>query len=119
MKKYLLDLNILSEPSKPVPDKRVMELIAKNRKDSAVSELSYFEMLRGILVLPEGRRKEQLIAYLEETVVPFYDFLPFDFECARIDAGITAKLESAGKPLPVIDSQIASVVQRGRTVRPA
>ena len=49
MKKYLLDSNILSEPSKPVPDKRVMELIAKNRKDSAVSVLSYFEMLRAFL----------------------------------------------------------------------
>ena len=109
MKKYLLDSNILSEPSKPVPHERVVSLLKKNRKDSAVSVLSYFEMLHGVLALPDGKRKERLMAYLEETVVPFYDFLAFDFACAKTNAEIIAKLESVGKPLPVIDSQIAAV----------
>ena len=109
MKKYLLDSNILSEPSKPVSNEYVVNLLKENRKDSTVSVLSYFEMLHGVLVLPDGKRKERLMAYLEETVVPFYDFLSFDFECAKMNAEVTAKMESVGKPLPVIDSQIASI----------
>ena len=109
MKKYLLDSNILSEPSKPVSNEHVVNLLKENRKDSTVSVLSYFEMLHGVLVLPDGKRKERLMAYLEETVVPFYDFLSFDFECAKMNAEVTAKMESVGKPLPVIDSQIASI----------
>lgn len=109
MKKYLLDSNIISEPSKPQPNEIVVERLIKNRKDSAISTLSYFELLHGILILPDGKRKERLFAYLEETIVPFFDFIPFDFECAKINAHIRAKLESVGKPLPLIDSQIASV----------
>lgn len=109
MKKYLLDSNILSEPSKPVSNEYVVNLLKENRKDSTVSVLSYFEMLHGVLVLPDGKRKERLMAYLEETVVPFYDFLSFDFECAKMNAEVTAKMESVGKPLPIIDSQIASI----------
>lgn len=109
MKKYLLDSNIISEPSKPEPKKIVVDLLSKNRKNSAISTLSYFELLHGVLSLPDGKRKERLYAYLEETVVPFYDFLPFDFECAKINAEVSAKMESVGRPLPIIDSQIASV----------
>ena len=48
MKKYLLDSNILSEPSKPVPNETVVNLLKKNRKDSAVPVFSYFEMLHGV-----------------------------------------------------------------------
>lgn len=109
MKKYLLDSNIISEPSKPEPNDTVVHLLTKNRADSVIAAVSYFEMLHGILVLPSGKRKERLMAYLQETVVPFYDFLPFDFEAAKLNAEVIAKLESVGKPLPVIDSQIASV----------
>ena len=109
MKKYLLDSNIISEPAKPAPNKQVLMLLTQNRQDSALAAISYFELLHGILILPDGKRKERLIAYLDETVVPFYEFVSFDFESARINAQITAKLESLGRPLPIIDSQIASI----------
>ncbi len=109
MKNYLLDSNIISEPAKPEPNKQVMMLLSQRRRDSGLATISYFELLHGILILPNGKRKERLIAYLEETVVPFYEFIPFDFECARINAQIAAKMESVGRPLPIIDSQIASI----------
>ncbi|MCR5724667.1 MAG: PIN domain-containing protein [Treponema sp.] len=109
MQKFLLDSNILSEPAKPAPNQKVLELLSENRKQSFVSTLSYFEMLHGILILPDGKRKERLTAYLEETIVPFYDFLSFDFESAKVYAEMTAKLEAAGKARPIIDSQIASI----------
>jgi predicted nucleic acid-binding protein len=108
MAKYLLDSNIISEPSKPIPTERVLELLNQNRRDSVISTVSYFEMLHGILILPEGKRKERLIAYLEETVVPFYDFIPFDTNSAKMNAKVVSKLESKGKPMPILDSLIAS-----------
>lgn len=109
MKKYLLDSNILSEPSKPNPSENVVNLLKENRKVAAVCVLTYFEMFYGLLTMPDGKKKKILMDYLEETVVPFFDFLTFDFECAKANAQIVAKLESVGKPLPIIDSQIASV----------
>ena len=109
MATYLLDSNIVSEPSKPMPSRKVLEKLAANRSLSVISAVSYFEMLYGVLALPDGKRKDRLGAYLTETVVPFYDFVPYDFDCAKMNAKVIAKLESAGKPIPVIDSQIASI----------
>ncbi len=107
--KYLFDSNIISEPSKPEPDKKVLDLIFQNQPFAAVSTVSYFEMKHGILILPEGKRKERLLAFLTQTIEPFYEFIPYDFKAAGINAEILAKLESVGNPIPFADSQIASV----------
>lgn len=109
MAKYLLDSNIVSEPSKPNPVEKVLNLIERNRTISQISTVTYFEMLHGILILPDGKRKERLFAYLEETVVPYYSFISYDFDAAKINAEIISKLESVGNPIPFADSQIASI----------
>ena len=107
--KYLLDSNIVSEPSKPEPNQKVVLLLKQNAAISAISVITYFEMLHGVLILPDGKRKERLKAYLDETIAPFYQFLKYDFEAAKTNAEILAKLESVGNPLPLADSQIASI----------
>lgn len=109
MLKYLLDSNIISEPSKPEPNRKIIELLKENSDFSAISTVSYFEMLHGILILPDGKRKERLMSYLNEAVVPFYSFLAYDFDAALANAKILAKLESVGRPIPFGDSQIASI----------
>ena len=107
--KYLLDSNIVSEPSKPIQNEKVIKLIEKNRDNSAIAAISFFEMLHGVLVLPEGKRKKSLEEYLEKTVVPFYDFLSYDILAARIQAELSAKLQSIGKLTPYQDTQMASI----------
>lgn len=107
--KYLLDSNIVSEPSKPIQNEKVIKLIEKNRENSVIATVSFFEMLYGVLVLPEGKRKKSLEEYLEKTVVPFYDFLSYDILAARIQAELSAKLQSIGKLTPYQDTQIASI----------
>ena len=66
-------------------------------------------MSHGSLALPEGKRKKSLEEYLEKTVVPFYDFLSYDILAARIQAELSAKLQSIGKLTPYRDTQIASI----------
>lgn len=41
--KYLLDSNIVSEPSKPVPNEKVLEKLSANRKDCVISTVSFFK----------------------------------------------------------------------------
>ena len=106
---FLLASNIISELSKPAPNKKVLGLLTTNKSVSAIAAVSYFGMLHGVLSLPDGKRKERLAAYLAETVVPFYPFIPYDFNAAEAHAKITSSLESAGRPMPLIDSQIAAV----------
>ena len=107
--KYLLDSNIVSEPSKSVPNEKVLEKLSANRKDCVISTVSFFKMLHGVLILPDGRRKQRLLTYLNEAVEPFYKFLSYDLNASKVQAEITAKLEAIGRPTPYADTQIASI----------
>ena len=64
MTKYLLYSNIISEPSKPVPNMTVVNKLIRNSKECSIAAVTYFEMLHGILILLEGKRKKRLMAYL-------------------------------------------------------
>lgn len=109
MKKYLLDSNIVSEPSKPLPNDNVLKLLKKHQSESAIATVTYFEMLHGVLTLLDGKRKERLKSFLDEAVCPFYDFLSYDFNSSKLHAEVLAKLESVGRPLSYRDSQIAMI----------
>lgn len=58
--KYLLDSNVLSEPTKPKPDPAVIAWLDANESECAVSSISLAELRYGIERLPEGKRRNQL-----------------------------------------------------------
>ena len=107
--KYLLDSNIISEPSKPFPNEKVLNLLSTRRKDCVISSITFFEMLYGVLKLSNGKRKDILLSYLNEIVVPFYKILSYDFNAAKMHAQISSELEKIGLKTPFVDTQIASV----------
>lgn len=109
MLKYLLDSNIVSESSKPYPNKNVIETLTKKRNECCICTVTYFEMLHGVLRLDEGKRKERLMAYLNETVLPFYNQIPYDSNAAEMHAQIVSDLEKVGKTMPFQDSIIAAI----------
>ncbi len=49
---YLVDANILSEPTKPAPDPKVVEWLIANEGDFVVDSIILGELLVGILMLP-------------------------------------------------------------------
>jgi predicted nucleic acid-binding protein len=61
--RYLLDSNVLSEPTKKRPDPQVIEWLNKHRFDSVVSVLALGEVERGILKLPDGNRRRNLLEW--------------------------------------------------------
>lgn len=107
--KYLLDSNIVSEGSRPSPNGNVIEKLETLGAESVLSSISVYELLYGIMILPEGSRKNRLKAFLDEMIFPFYEILPYDFECAKIHAVVMSKLKSVGQVIPYQDSQIAAV----------
>ena len=58
--KYLVDANVLSEPTKPTPDPRVMEWLRAHEPDFAVDPFILGELRFGILILPKGRKRTAL-----------------------------------------------------------
>ena len=53
--RYLVDANVLSEPTKPAPDRRVIEWLRQNEREIAVDPIILGEVRFGILLLPGGR----------------------------------------------------------------
>ena len=66
--KYLVDANILSEPTKPTPDPRVIEWLHAHEPDIPVDPIILGELRFGILILPKGRKRTALERWFEAGV---------------------------------------------------
>jgi len=65
---FLVDANVLSEATKPEPDPRVLEWLARHEGEIAVDPIVLGEIRFGILLLPAGRRRERLERCFEDGV---------------------------------------------------
>ena len=62
---YLLDSNMLSEPSRPSPNLHVQSRLQAHRHDVCTAAPVLHEMRYGLARMPEGKRKRELTRYLE------------------------------------------------------
>jgi predicted nucleic acid-binding protein len=62
MIRFLLDTDVLSEPTKPYPDPAVMRRLALDSDKSCTAAVVWMELLYGVLRLPEGRTRHQYLA---------------------------------------------------------
>ena len=107
----ILDTNVLSETLRPTPSTRVLEWM-RSEPASALftTAITESELLYGIALLPEGRRRQSL-----ESVVDLMDLagrvLPFDSVAAREFADIAASRRRAGRPISEADARIAAIAR--------
>ena len=106
---YLLDSNILSEPSRPRPNMQVQSRLQAHRAEVCTAALVLHEMRYGLARLPEGKRKRELTQYLEHAVSQPLTILPYDREAAVWHAEERARLVSQGRTPAFIDGQIAAI----------
>jgi len=113
---YLVDANILSEPTKLRPDAKVVAWLSANERDFVVDSVILGEIAIGILVLPRGRKRAQLERWFE-AVADRIDCLAWDAAISRRWAKLVANLRKKGQTLPVLDSMIAATaLAHGLTV---
>ena len=105
---FLLDTNIISEPTKVQPNETVINKIAENIEYSCICSMVWAEVLSGIKILPEGKRKSELLNFFIESVQKMYDIVPFDVSCASIYSDILQRLKENGTPVPKLDMLIAA-----------
>lgn len=105
---YLLDTNIISEPTKIHPAENVIQKLAENLEYSCISSIVWAEALTGVKQLPEGKRKTGLFDFLIENVQKIYEVIPFDASCATIYSDIAQRLKENGSPIPQFDILIAA-----------
>jgi tRNA(fMet)-specific endonuclease VapC len=107
--KYLLDTNILSEPVVARPNPNVLERIKANCRSLAISSVTWQEALYGMLLLPAGRRREQIEDYLFRRIRPSLPIVGFEEHAAHWQAEQRARLRRRGKSPAYSDSQIAAI----------
>lgn len=105
---YLLDTNIVSEVAKPSPDEKLLLNLDAQSCFSSISSTVWYEILKGIAILPEGSTKSKLNTYATEYVQAIFPILPYDEHCASLQAHIDSKMKENGTPIPYKDSQIAA-----------
>ncbi len=105
--KYLVDANVLSEPTKPTPDPRVIEWLRLHERDITVDPIILGEMRFGILILPKGKKRTALERWFDGGVRRLHCLL-WDSETGLKWAELLARLRAAGKAMPIKDSLIAA-----------
>lgn len=114
--KYLLDTNVLSELGKDSIDPYVAAWFDGKSQDSLlISAITIGEVVYGIERLPDGKRKDQLQGWFDETLVDW-----FEGRVCAIDAEVMrrlARIKAAGRTLPILDSLIAATaIAQGATL---
>lgn len=104
---YLVDANVLSEPTKPLPDPRVVAWLRAQERNLAVDPVILGELRFGILLLPKGRKRAALERWFEAGVGRLH-CLPWDADTGMRWAELLARLRAAGKAMPIKDSLIAA-----------
>jgi toxin FitB len=111
---FLLDTNVVSEWTKPHPNRGVIEWLTKvNEDDVFLSVVTFAELRHGIERLPPSARRKRLDDWLRNE-------LPTRFEgrIALVDGAVAdewgrlvARHEAAGRPIHAMDALIAATAQ--------
>lgn len=110
----LVDTNVVSELMRAAPAPAVLAWFDGQRAgDLYLSAIGEAELRTGAAILPEGRRRDRLIAEIGTMIDE--DFagrvLPFDSAAAKAYAAIAAARRTAGRPVSQADCQIAAIAR--------
>ncbi len=116
----VLDTNVISEILRPQPDSKVSDWLAMQPLSALfTTAISQAEVFYGVTLLPEGRRRNDLMAATR----PIFEndlsgrVLAFDADAAVSYADIATNRRRLGRPISQFDAQIAAIVHsRGATL---
>jgi predicted nucleic acid-binding protein len=103
----LVDANVLNEATKPDPEPRVLEWLARNEREIAVDPIILGEILFGILLLPKGKRRARLEQWFQEGVERIH-CLDWEAATGLRWARLLADLRASGRSMPIKDSLVAA-----------
>ena len=110
----ILDTNVISEILKHShSDSHVIDwFIGVGRNEAYTTAVNTAELLYGLALVPEGRRRFALSRSINDFIEQYRDFtLPFDVRATPHYASITAARRQAGRPIGVQDAMIAAIAR--------
>jgi predicted nucleic acid-binding protein len=108
----VLDTNVISEVMRGhQASPAVLGWIRCLRETPVTTVVNRAEILAGIAVLPDGRRKERLREVADSAFDTLGVCLPLMPECAAEYAAVVAGRRSAGRPMGGMDALIAAIAR--------
>ena len=105
--KFLVDANVLSEPTRPRPDAKVVTWLRRHEREIAIDPVILGELRFGIELLPSSGRRTRLEQWFESGVGRI-TCLDWTAETGLRWARLLADMRLAGTAMPVKDSLIAA-----------
>jgi hypothetical protein len=114
--RYLLDTNIISNATKPIPSEALLVWMAEQAdEDLFISSLTVAEIRRGLLEKPAGKKRNALERWFSSPEGPQALFsgrvLPFGEKAGLIWARLMADGTVKGRPRNPLDMIIAAVAE--------
>jgi predicted nucleic acid-binding protein len=110
----IVDTNVVAELMKASPAQEVVAWL-NDQEASALflTTITIGEIGYGLEILPEGRRRLQLEQGFERVIVEAFTgrILAFDEDAARHYGLVMGRRKRLGRPLSVLDGQIASIAR--------
>jgi hypothetical protein len=104
---FLVDANVLSEPTRPEPSSRVVAWLRAHERELAVDPIILGEIRFGILLLPSGRKRAALERWFDAGVRRLH-CVDWEARTGLIWAELLARLRTVGQAMPIKDSLIAA-----------
>lgn len=109
--RFLLDTSTVSGPMSKDPDRGLVAKLELRAHQCAIGAPVWHELQYGCKLLPPGKRRSALEAYLKDVVYASFPILPYDEVAAAWHATERARLEELGTPAPFVDGQIAAIAK--------
>ena len=116
MSRYLLDTNILSNPTKPAPSQMLAAWLAEQAdEDLFIPSLSVAEIWRGVQEKPAGKKRTELERWFAGPNGPQSVFagriLPFDEKASLFWGRLMAEGTKLGRPRSGFDMMVAAAAE--------
>ena len=109
---FLLDTNVVSETTRPRPERTVLDWIeAQVPTDLFLAAQSIGELVRSARKVQEQVRRERYERWIEQDLARQFDgrVLPFDGHTAAVWGRLMGDGDRVGRPPAAADAQIAAV----------
>ena len=121
MTRYVLDTNIISHVTKPIPAATLTAWMADQADENLfIASLTVAEIRRGLLEKPAGKKRRDLERWFAGPDGPQALFagriLPFDEAAGLIWARLMAQGTAMGRPRSALDMIIAAVAEANNCV---
>lgn len=111
----IADTNVWSEAARLAPHARVVAWMAAHRDELALTTVTVGELLFGLALMPEGRRRTALTTEIEQLIAGAASrIFPYDTDAARECADVRARRKRAGREVVKPEDAMIAAIARAR-----